>query len=162
MLQIAALWSEKAQGGAGASLVPPLQQGGTHYTHGILNETGREPDTASELQCCFFPSRLSLFDLTIGQVLPVTRGVRGCTVRPGAECILLGTRQSKTEQEWGLCTGLCLLGLGGFLLRIFSSQTQSRIQLNTSHPAPETGTKHQSFDIALTASGGCGFTSLQH
>lgn len=66
------------------------------------------------------------------------------------------------EQEWGLCTGLCLLGLGGFLLLIFSSQTQSRIRLNTSHPAPETGTKHQSFDITLMASGGCGFTSLQH
>lgn len=51
----AAPWSEKAQGGAGASLVPPLQQGGAHYTQGILNETGREPDTALELQCCFLP-----------------------------------------------------------------------------------------------------------
>lgn len=65
-------------------------------------------------------------------------------------------------QEWGLCTGLCLLGLGGFLLLIFSSQTPSRIRLNTFHPAPETETKHQSFDTTLMASGGCGFTSLQH
>lgn len=122
----AALWPEKAEG---TLPVPPLQQGGAHYTHRILNEMGRElvQPWSSVL---LLPPHLSLFGFTIRQVLPVTRETQGCTVRPGAEYICWAQSKSHPrmrgmEQEWSLCTGLCLFALGGFLLLIFSSQAQS-------------------------------------
>lgn len=79
--------------------MPPLQQGGAHHTHRILNEMGRELDTALELQCCCSPHIFSLFDFTIRQLLTVTRGTQGCTVRPGSEYILLGTRQTPPQNK---------------------------------------------------------------
>lgn len=47
------------------------------------------------------PPHLSLFDFTIRQVLPVTRGTQGCTVTPGAEYILLGIRQTSPPSKRG-------------------------------------------------------------
>lgn len=125
----AALWPEKAEGGAGASLVPPLQQGGPHYTHGILNEKGREPDRALEFQCCCFPHVFHYLISPLGRccLWPGELGAAQSDLELNIFCWTQGKSHSRarvTEQEWGLCTGLCLLGLGRFLLLIFPSRTQ--------------------------------------
>lgn len=92
----AALWPEKAEGGAGTlPVLPSSTEGLIILRESLMRRAGSliEPWSYSAAAS----PNLSLFDFTIRQVLPVIRGTRGCTARPGAEYILLGTRQTPPQ-----------------------------------------------------------------